>query len=111
MPNIYVARRAKRKGLHLQMSGTRENPNLMFVLPNDRSELDNLVRGILAKQGITKESEVQTIIDRAEMQAEERIKVNEAIKEISRLMAIKEAGGKLISMGRRKWAQAFYPSK
>ncbi len=111
MPNLYVARRAKRKGLHLQMQGTRENPNLMFVLPkrNDRSELDNLVRGILAKQGITEESEVQSLIQQAEMQSEERIKVNEAIRELKRLMALKAQGAKLMQVGNKKWKEAFYP--
>ena len=111
MPNIFVARRAKRKGFYLPLMGTKENPNLMFPLSrkSDRSELDNLVRGILDKQGITKESDVQSLVDKAELASEERIKVNEAIKEIKRLMALKAGGAKLMQMGHKKWKEAFYP--
>lgn len=110
MPNIWVARRAPRKGLLLKMDGTPANPNLLFILNRklERSELDELVRAQLQLQGITGEAEVNAVIDAAEKDYEERVKTQETIKEIKRLMAIRAAGGKLMQVGYRKWKQAFY---
>lgn len=112
MPNLYVARRVQRKGLLLKMDGTPQNPSLMFVMPErmERSELDELVRAQLQRQGITGESEVNAVMDAAEKQYEERIKTQETIKELRRLMAIRAAGGKLMQVGFRKWQQAFFPA-
>lgn len=112
MANLYVVRKAERKGLYLPMGGTKKNPSLMFVLNRklERGELDELVRAQLAQKGITNESEVQTIVDQAEKEYEDRIKVEEAKREIARLMNIRRSGGKLMSTGFRKWRQAFYPA-
>lgn len=111
MPNLYVARRPKRRGLLLPMLGNRASPSLLFPLDKiDRSELDDLVRAILAKQGVTKETEIQAIVDKAEQDSEVRIKIHEARQEVRRLMAEKKKGNSLISVGFRKWRVAFYPA-
>ena len=84
---------------------------ILFPLDKtDRSELDELIRAILAKQGVTNEAEIQAIVERAEVDSEVRIKVAETRKEVRRLMALKAQGAKLMQMGFRKWKQAFYPA-
>ena len=109
MGNLYVARRTQRTGLLLPM---QSKSDLMFFLPKvDRSELDEIIRANLAKLGITDESQVQTIVDKAEVEYERRIKVAEAEREVRRLMEIRGKGGKLMQTGFRKWKQAFYPAK
>ena len=105
MGNLYIARRPARRGLYLPMGMNKNNPSMIFPLDNaDRSELDELIRAQLAKLGISKESEVQAVIDKAETDSEERIKLGEARKELRRLMALREQGYKLMSTGFRKWA-------
>ena len=109
MPNIYVARRVKRKALYLPMSQNKADPSLIFLLhKTDRDELDELVRASLQKQGVTNESAVQAIIDKAEAGSEMRIKVEEARKELRKLMALRGNGNKLMQTGFRKWKPAFY---
>ena len=109
MSRIAIVRRPERKGLYLAKGiGSR---SLLFPLGSiERGELDELIRGILAKQGITNETEIQAVIDAAEKDAEMRIKIAEVRAETARLMEIRRKGGKLMSIGFRKWAQAFYPS-
>jgi hypothetical protein len=115
MPEIWIARRPQRKALYLEMEGTKKKPNLMFFLPENQKnqmsqlQLDQLVRSELEKQGITKEVEVNALIDKAEKNYESRRKVEEAQTELKRLMAIKLGGGKLMQVGFRKWKQVFYP--
>ena len=113
MANIWIARKdPRRKGLYLPMGGTKDNPSLMFMLPKtDRSELDELVRAQLERQGITKEADVQAIMDKAEAGYEERRKVEEATNEVKRLMRIRAEGHSLMQQGFRKWKQAFYRKK
>jgi len=109
MGNLYVARRAKRRGLLLPMGASKANPSLLFPLDKtDQSELDELVRAQLAKLGVTKESEVQAVIDKAETDSEARIKLGEVRKELRRLMALRKEGAKLMQVGFRKWRPAFY---
>ena len=109
MPNLYVARRPGRKGLYLPQGMSRENPSLLFPLDRtDPSELDELIRAQLAKVGVTKESDVQAVIDKAETDSEARIKLTVARKELRRLMALRAEGAKLMQSGFRKWKQAFY---
>lgn len=111
MANLYVARRPKRRGLLIQRLGNKVDPNLLFPLDGvERSELDELIRGILAKQGVTRESEIQAIVDRAEQDSEVRLKIAEAKAEVRRLMAIRAKGFKLMQVGYRKWKAAFYPA-
>ena len=76
-----------------------------------RGQLDEFVRKELEKQGITDEVKVQAIIDEAEKQYEYRVKIAETEREIRRLLKIKEAGGKLMQRGYRKWKRVFYPNK
>lgn len=109
MAQLYVARRSPRKGLYLK--GENGNQSLLFFLPKaDRSHLDQLIRSQLEKQGITNESAVQSVVDRAEAEYERRIKIDEAKKEIRRLMQLKLEGATLIQNGYRKWVPAFYMS-
>lgn len=111
MGNLYVARRALRRGLYLPQGMSKSNPSLIFPLDKtDRSELDELVRAQLAKLGITKESEVQAVVDKAEADSEARIKLAEVRKELRRLMALKAEGAKLMQTGFRRWREVFYPS-
>jgi len=111
MGRLYVARRKSRRGLLVPRLGTKKIPNLLFPLDGvDRGELDELVRAILAKQGVTNEAEIQAVIEKAEQDSEVRIKVAEAKAEVRRLMRIRAKGGKLMSVGFRKWRQAFYPA-
>ena len=107
---IYVARRAPRKALYIPMGQTGKNPALIFPLlrKTDQGELDELVRVELAKQGVTKESDVQKVVDNAEEDYEKRVKVAEASREVRRLMELRKQGAKLMSVGFRKWKQAFY---
>jgi hypothetical protein len=103
MSEIWVAKRKERKGLYLG------DQNLMFYLPKTSSaQLDELIRKQLEKLGIRKESEVQKVLEKAEQDYELRVKVQEAIKELKRLMDLKRNGNKLMSRGFRKWTSAFY---
>lgn len=112
MGNLYVARRPRRKGLFLPMLGNRASPSLLFPLEGvDRSELDELVRAILAKGGVTSESDVQAVVEQAEKDSEVRIKVAEAHKEIKRLMNEKRKGNRLMQVGFRKWLPVWFPGK
>ncbi len=111
MPRLYVVQRVERKALYLPMGGTVEKPGLLFWLPKaDPGHVEDLIRAQLARQGITNESEVHAIIERAEKEYEMRIKVAQAKKEARRLMGIRAAGGKLMSVGFRKWKQVFHPA-
>ena len=94
----------------LPMAATRANPSLLFPLDRttDGDTLDDLVRQQLAKQGITKESDVQAIVDKAELEYEQRIKVQEASREVRRVMRIKEEGASITQRGFRKWKQASF---
>jgi len=112
MSKLQVVRNPLRKALFLPMGKTSKNPSLIFPLTRklDASELDEQIRIQLEKLGITKESDVQAIFDKAETDYEYRIKVSEARREIRRLMKIRESGGKLMQVGNRKWKQVFYPA-
>ena len=104
---LYVARRAPRKGLYLPMGQNSQNPSLLFPLTRSldprSGELDELIRIELEKLGITKESDVQAVIDKAEEDYELRIKVEEARKEVRRLMDLKREGYSLMQRGYKKW--------
>jgi len=110
MSKLYVARRKNRVGLSIPMGQVSQSPNLLFPLTRstDPSQLDELIRSELDKLGVTRESDVQAILDKAETDYEFRIKVAEARKEIRRLMEIRANGGKLMSTGNKKWSQVFH---
>ena len=110
MGTLFIARRRGRRGLLVPMGGTKGNPSLLFPLDGvERAELDELIRWILAKGGVTNEAEVQAIIDRAELDSEIRIKIAEAKAEVRRLMKLRAQGFSLIQVGFRKWKEAFFP--
>ncbi|KKM23387.1 hypothetical protein LCGC14_1615750 [marine sediment metagenome] len=110
MANLAFQRDDHRLGLYVPLGQTKESPSLVVPFYKmERSELDDIVRLELSKQGITDESQVQAICDEAEAQYEQRRKVAEASKELRRLMEIRARGGKLMSVGPKKWRQAFYP--
>ena len=111
MARLYIARRPKRRGLLIPRLGNKAKPNLLFPLDGvDRGELDELIRAILAKQGVTNEAEIQAVVEKAEQDSEVRIKVNEARAELRRLMSIRAKGIRLIQIGFRKWRECFYPA-
>ena len=107
---LYVARRNTREGLYLPMGQNSQSPSLLFPLTKnlERSELDELIRNELEKLGVTKESDVQAIVDKAETDYEERVKLDEARKELRRLMALKAEGKSLIQIGHKKWKEASF---
>ena len=117
MSELYVARRKQRQGLYIPMEGIEKSPGLVFFLPETEgrqigsSQLDEMIRKQLELVGITKESDVQAVVEKAETDYETRIKVEEAKVELRRLMKIKAEGGKLMQVGHRKWKQAFYMNK
>ena len=111
MSKIKINKRPQRQALYIPMKGNRENPSLVYpLLDVDEGQLDELVRAILEKQGVTNEAEIQAVIAKAEEDYEVRIKVNEARAEIRRLMELKRNGAKLIQRGFRKWVSAFFPA-
>ena len=100
------------------MAGTPQNPSLIFNLPEkgvekerqiDSNELDNQIRIQLEKVGITKESDVQAVVDKAEQDYEYRVKLEEIKKELRRLMELRAEGKKLMQVGFRKWREVYYP--
>lgn len=103
-------------GLYLPMQGTKQKPALMFFLPQNHnqqispSQLDETIRAQLEKQGITKEADLNEIVSKAEIAYEQKAKMLEAHKEVKRLMALREAGAKLMQVGFRKWKEVFYPA-
>ena len=111
MTELFVVRAPKRVGLLLEMAGTAQKPNLIFFLPKmSPGQLDQKVRDELAKQGVTKESDINSIIGKAEVQYETRLKINEVNTEFKRLMEIRRNGGKIMQRGYRKWVQVFHPA-
>jgi len=94
------------------MGQVSQKPHLLFPLTKstDPSQLDELIRAELEKLGVTKESDIQAILDKAESDFEFRIKVEESRKELRRLMELKKWGAKLMQMGNKKWKQVFYPA-
>lgn len=109
MPEIAITRNKKRKALLIRGESSL---NVLFPLYQlDKAELDQLFRGILAKQGVTEESEINAIIEKAEQDYEVRIKVAEAKAELRRLMELKRQGHSLMRVGFRKWRQAHYPAR
>lgn len=108
MSRLYVARRRYRRGVLLEPS---RNMSLLFPLDGvDRSELDELIRGILAKGGVTDEAEVQAVVEAAEKSSEARVLIAEQRAEIRRLMALRAQGLKLMQVGFRKWKEVWYPA-
>lgn len=112
MTRLYVAREPRRIAMSIPMEQSAAMPHLLipFTKDVDPSKLDELIRQQLDKLGVTNESDVQKIVEKAETDFEARVKIEEARKEIRRLMDMKRNGAKLMSVGRRKWRQAFYPA-
>ncbi len=75
----------------------------------DRGRLDELIRAELEKLGVTKESDVQAVLDKAEVDFEYRVKLAEVRQEIRRLMALRAEGKKLMQVGNKKWKEVYYP--
>ena len=94
----------------LPMGSSPTHPMLIFPLDYvDRSQLDDLIRAILAKQGVTNEAEVQAVVDAAETDREVRMKILQARLELRRLMEMRARGLSLMQMGFRKWKPVWYP--
>ncbi len=108
MARLYVARRENRGALYLP--GTNGQMNLAFILSPkvSRGHLDELVRKQLEQQGITKETDVQAAVDKAEKDYENRVKAAEVKKHCDDMLAIRAAGGKIMKVGDKRWAQVFH---
>jgi hypothetical protein len=92
------------------MAGTKANPNLIFFLPkSDPSQIDEHVHKLLEKQGLT-ESQMSAVIEKANIEYENRVRVEEASREFKRLMGLKAQGMSLMQVGFRKWKEVFYPA-
>lgn len=113
MARLYVARRPNRIGLSIPMNQVSDSPNLLFPLlkKTDPGLLEEQIRIELEKLGVTKESDVQAVFEKAETDFEFRIKVAEARKEIKRLMDLRREGKKLMSVGNKKWKEVWYPGR
>ena len=111
MPELYVMRRPKRVGLLVKGPKTSQNLDLMLFLPGmSPGQLDQKLREELAKQGVTKESNVHAILEKAEKEYEQRLLINDVNTEFNRLMEIRRNGGKIMQKGYRKWVQVFHPA-
>jgi hypothetical protein len=111
MPSISVQRNHLRGALYLPRGQVKDDPSIVIPFYKlDRSELDFIARSQLADVGITDEATVQSVVDEAEIQYEQRRKEYEASKELRRLMSIRAGGGKLMSVGEKKWIQVFHPA-
>jgi len=110
MSNLLVARTPKRRGL-IVSRGLGNSPSLLFPMDGtEKTELEDLIRAILAKGGVTNESEVQAVMEKAEQDYEIRIQIAEVKKEVRRLLAIRWSGKSIIQVGYRKWREAFFPA-
>ena len=109
MGNLTFQQDPDRLGLYVPLGKGKKSLVVPFY-KIERSELDEIVRAGLSEEGITDEATVQAVCDEAERQYEQRRKEAEASKELRRLMEIKKQGGKLMSVGNKKWRQAFYPT-
>ena len=83
MGTLYVARDPKRGAVMLPLGGTAEKPSVIIPLHKrmDRAELDFLIRGVCAKQGLS-DKQAEIMLDAAEKQYEDRMKVKEASAEL-----------------------------
>lgn len=110
---LYVARRKNRIGLSLPMGQVSNSPNLLFPLlsKTDPGLLEEQIRVELEKLGVTKESDVQAVLEKAETDFEFHVKVEEARKELRRLMALRTQGKKLMLVGNKKWKEVYYPGR
>jgi len=111
MPKLYVAMRPERKALFLPMGRDSKSPSLIFPLIKnlrDPSELEEHVRKQLAKLGITKEADIQALMDKEAENYEARIKLAEARKLLRKYMDIKKKSGKLMQTGHKKWSEVSY---
>lgn len=111
MSLLKIEWRPQRKALLIAGSMSRANPGLLFPLYGIKpGELDELIRAILAKQGITDEHTIHAIIEKAEKDSEVRLKVSEARAKIRRLMAEKRKGNKLMQNGHQNWVPTWFPA-
>lgn len=96
MGSLYVARDPNRGAVMLPLGGTTDKPNVIIPLTTkmDRSELDFLVRGVCAKQGLT-DKQTDIMLDEAEKQYEYRMKVKEASAELHMRVAEQHRYSKL----------------
>ena len=108
---LWVARRPQRKGLWIQREGTKDKPDLVFYLNRglDSGQLAEMISKQLESQGVRKEDHAK-IVAKAEEQYEQRIKVEEAEKELKKLRAFKANGATLIQRGFKKWSPAYLPA-
>ena len=82
MGELYVARDPNRFATMLPLGGTRKAPNVLIPFYGlDRAEMDNMIRAVCAKHGLT-EKETELLVETAEEQYEYRMKVKEASAEL-----------------------------
>ena len=113
MTKIWIARRKEREALLLPTLGTRKKPWIIIPLNDklERSELDELVRGQLEKQGVSSESAVHNMVEKAEQRYEQRIKTKESSERLNQYLEWRKQGLKLMQVAFRKWAPVFYRPK
>lgn len=112
MSKLQIFRRPQRTALLISQGMTRESPGLLFPLQGiEPGELDELIRAILAKQGITDEATIQAIIEKAEQDSEMRLKVAEARAKVRKIMSVKKRGVSVMQRGHHNWVPAFFMGK
>lgn len=99
---LYVALDKRRQGLLLS------NHNTLFFLPGmNGSQLSETIAKQLESQGVSPAGHAK-IVEQAEVEYEMRVKVDETVVELKRLMAIRLEGHPLVQRGFRKWKQASF---
>jgi len=95
MSKILVVRRPQRQAVMLPLGGTKGKPNIIIPLYKlDRSELDELIRGVLEKLNLSKQ-EIEQIVEQAEIDYEHRIKTKEASVELHKRIREQDEFSKL----------------
>lgn len=111
MSLLKIEWRPKRKALLIAGDMNKSNPGLLFPLQSiEPGELDELIRAILTKQGITDEATIHAIIEKAEKDAEVRLKVSQARAKIRKIMAERAKGNKIMMNGHHNWQPVWYPA-
>jgi hypothetical protein len=111
MSLLKIEWRPQRKALLIAGDMNKANPGLLFPLHGIApGELDELIRAILAKRGITDEHTIHAIIEKAEKDAEVRLKVSQARAKIRKIMAEKRKGNKIMMNGHQNWVPVFFPA-
>jgi len=88
MALLWLPKRPRRSGMLLPLGGTRENPNLIipFYKGMERQEVRYIAEMSLGRHGLS-DAEINAVLERAEKEYEQRVKVHEANAELDMRIA------------------------